>query len=393
MLSNSIAAGCLATAYVLILFLQLNPALPLDPARLAPLATTVGLFYVVNLTVVCYVAVVVHQLLAREVFSPAWLSVGVLAWLGALVSAAGAALTWANLSTFGRVLDAPTVTAMIDGTATLASASLGFLLLAWARRAAGAQRLVLAFLLLAIAAASVAVPIAARGAGSLAPLEARPIDTPVDFTSGEPAPRVQLIALDAGSLDFIVNATADGRLPNFGRILDSGAVMHLATIHPTSAEAVWAAVVTGKLPLKNGVRSAGMYRFAGGDVVELLPNYCFAYGSCGSDFSVRNRIRRRRCSTRALWSMLSTHGVSVGAVAWPLTQPAPAVRGYVVSDAYLRLARPRRASWMPRACIRPKSRLTWRGPWGSRLSTLMRRPRRAASRGQGTRVPAARSDL
>ena len=42
--------------------------------------------------------------------------------------------------------------------------------------------------------------------------------------------------------------------------------------------------------------------------------------------------------TRALWSILSTHGFSVGAVGWPLTQPAPAVRGYVVSDTYLRLA-------------------------------------------------------
>ena len=39
------------------------------------------------------------------------------------------------------------------------------------------------------------------------------------------------------------------------RILDAGAVMHLATVHPTSAEAVWAAVATGKLPQKNGVRS------------------------------------------------------------------------------------------------------------------------------------------
>ena len=89
---------------------------------------------------------------------------------------------------------------------------------------------------------------------------------------------MKVIAIDAGSLDFIVRATAEGRLPNFGRILDAGAVMHLATIHPTSAEAVWAAALTGKLPLKNGVRSAGIYHLAGGgDPLQLLPNYCFAY--------------------------------------------------------------------------------------------------------------------
>jgi len=41
MMSNSIAAGSLATAYVLIVVMQLNPALPLDPARLRPLVMTV----------------------------------------------------------------------------------------------------------------------------------------------------------------------------------------------------------------------------------------------------------------------------------------------------------------------------------------------------------------
>src|SRR5438445_9736843 len=119
MLSNSIAAGCLATAYVLILVLQLNPALPLDPPRLAPLVTTVGLFYALHWAVIFYVLLVVRQLAAREVFSPAWLSVGVLLWLGALAAGAGATLMWANLYTFARVLDADTVTAMMRGAGAL----------------------------------------------------------------------------------------------------------------------------------------------------------------------------------------------------------------------------------------------------------------------------------
>ena len=54
-------------------------------------------------------------------------------------------------------------------------------------------------------------------------------------------------------------ATAEGRLPNFGRILDTGAAMHLATLRPTQPEPVWTAVATGKLPAKNGVRSAARY--------------------------------------------------------------------------------------------------------------------------------------
>src|SRR5205085_1670434 len=85
------------------------------------------------------------------------------------------------------------------------------------------------------------------------------IDASFDRSRPEVLGRVNLIAVDAASLDLITRATAEGRLPNFGRILDAGAVRHLATLHPTSAEAVWAAVATGKLPQKNGVRSSAVY--------------------------------------------------------------------------------------------------------------------------------------
>ena len=340
MLSNSIAGGCLAAAYVLTLVLQLNPTLPLHPVRLAPLVTTVGLFYAFHLTVICYVLLVVRQLLAREVFSPAWLSVGVLVWLGALAAAGGAALMWANLDTFAPVLDAGTVVAMTQGAGILVLASLAFMVVAWMRRAYGPEaRGLCAFALLAIAALSVGVPMALRGRGTVSLLEARRLDIPSGFTSSAPGSRVHVIAIDAGSLDFIARGTAEGRLPNFGRILDAGAVMHLATIHPTSAEAVWAAVMTGKLPLKNGVRSAGIHHLAaGGEAVHLLPNYGFAYQLVRFGFLVDEPHTSAALRSRPLWSILSIHGFTVGAVAWPLTQPAPTVRGYVVSDTYLRLA-------------------------------------------------------
>ena len=38
--------------------------------------------------------------------------------------------------------------------------------------------------------------------------------------------------------------------------------------------------------------------------------------------------------TRTLWGILSTSGVTVGVVNWPLTYPASAVRGYLVSDRF-----------------------------------------------------------
>src|SRR3989442_8893132 len=100
MLSNSMAAAALATSYVIALVLHLNPSLPINPARLVPIVSTVGLFYFVHLAAIAYVLLVLRQLLAREVFSPAWISVDVLTWLGTMAGAAGAPLTWRDLEPF-----------------------------------------------------------------------------------------------------------------------------------------------------------------------------------------------------------------------------------------------------------------------------------------------------
>jgi predicted AlkP superfamily phosphohydrolase/phosphomutase len=339
MLSNSVAAACVATAYVLALVLHLNPTVPLNPIAIVPLVETVGLYYAVHLAVACYILLVLRQLLARELFSPAWISVGALVWLTAMSSAAAATLMWANVRTFGRVLDAATADALNRSAAMLAATAGLCIALALLRRRRPEARLAWAALLVLIIGASVAVPLVLRGQGVAPPLEARPIDNAVEMASTERSARVTVIAMDAGSLDFITGATAEGRLPNFGRILDAGAVRHLATIHPTSPEAVWAAVATGKLPQKNGVRSAGIYDLQGGTgSLQLLPDFCFAHGLVRFGFLLERPHTSSTFRALTLWSILSAMGVSVGVVDWPLTQPAPVVRGFLVSDTYVRLA-------------------------------------------------------
>ena len=340
MLSNSLVAGMLATGYVVVLVLQLNPSLPLSPVRLMPLVTTVGVFYAVHLTVIFYVVLVVWQLLATEVFSPAWLSIGVLVWLGAAASAAGAALIWGNLQTFTLVLEPATRGEMASGALALLVASALFVCVALLRAQIGpGARAACAVLVVLIAAGSIAAPLAVRGRGAPPLLEAHPIDMAADFGAAARSARVTIVAVDGGSLDFIASATAEGRLPNFGRILDAGAVMRLATLRPTSPEAVWAAVATGKLPQKNGVRSAGDYRLAhGGASIQLLPDYCGAQGLVRFGFLVEESHTSATLRTQPFWSILSTLGIPVGIVGWSLTDPATPVRGYLVSDTYTRMA-------------------------------------------------------
>ena len=339
MLVNSVVAACLATAYVLVLILLLNPAMPLQREAIVPLVVSVGIFYGVQLTVVFYVLLLLRQFLARFVFSPAWVSVGALVWLTAMSSAAGAALMWRNMRTFGNVLDPETGMALDRSVIVLIATTILCLVVAWLRQRFPERRNIWAALLVLVASGSVVLPLLMRGAGTHAGLEARSIDAPVEVAASDVTAKVIVVAVDAASLDFITRSTAEGRLPNFGRILDAGAVRHLATIHPTSAEAVWAAVATGKLPQKNGVRSAGIYQVSnGGGRIQLLPDYCFAYRLVRFGFLVEQPHSSATFQTRTLWSILGTSGFSVGVVAWPLMQPAPEVRGYVVSDSYHRTA-------------------------------------------------------
>jgi hypothetical protein len=344
MLSNSLAAGGLATCYVLVLVLQLNPGLQLSSADLVPLATTIGQYYLLHLSALCYAMLVVRQVFARELFSPAWISVAVLSWLGATAAAAGSALMWANISTFSLVLQPETVRAMTLGAIALALSSVCFAVIAIVRRGAepdGRRRLAAAVVLVALG--SVAVPVGLRGNARTLPIDAERGPDPAADLPDAPTPersaKVTIIAIDAGSLDLISRIAAEGRLPNFGRILDSGAVMHMATLHPTSAQAVWTAVATGKLPQKNGVRSASVYRLPpGGNALRLLPDFCFANGLVRLGFLIEEPQTSAAVRARTLWSVLSTHGVEVGVVNWPLTYPAPRVRGYLVSDLYVRRA-------------------------------------------------------
>ena len=297
MLSNSLVAALLGASYVTMLVLQLNPTMPLYPPRLVPLALTVGVFYAAHLTVIFYVWLVVRQVFARELFSPAWTSVAVLSSLGAAAAAAGAALMWANLRTFTLVLPDDSVNEIARGMLALIASACLFVVVGQLRAQFPHQRRVWALLLVLVAAASIVVPLSLRGRARVPVLQARPLDAIVDTATTERPSRVTILAIDAGSLDFITGAAADGRLPNFGRILDAGAVMHLATIHPTSAEAVWTAVATGKLPQKNGVRSAARLRSvprrrAASTAARLLLR---ARAGAIRASSSRCRTRRPRC--------------------------------------------------------------------------------------------------
>src|SRR5258708_6125063 len=196
MLSNSVVAAALGASYVMALVLQLNPTLSLHPRRLLALALTVGVFYAAHLTVIFYVWLVMRQLFARELFSPAWTSVAVLSWLGAAAAAAGAALMWANLRTFSLVLTPDTVDEIARGMLALVASACLFIVVGLMRAHFWpGKQFVWAFLLVLVAGGSIAAPAALRGRASIPVLETRPIDAPFELATSERASRVTIPAI------------------------------------------------------------------------------------------------------------------------------------------------------------------------------------------------------
>ena len=341
MLTNSLLAGGLGAAYLTVLVLQLNPQVPLVSATTWRWFLTLGTLYGIHLAATCYVIMVVREFFALDAFSPGWASVRVLAWMGAASAGAAATLMWLNVQDFSAALTDVAASRMTAGAiATTASAAV-LLCIAAAHYSFGRRGSRVGASLFVIAAfASLALPLAARGAAvdpstAVRSVRADPLPIRPDALSG---PHVVMLLLDGASLDYILPRVAEGRLPAFARLLEKGAVMDLATTRPTQPDPVWAAVATGMYPAKDGVRSAASYYARGdGRAVDLLPDACFSHALVRLGFVRDEPNASTIWRARPLWSIVSGAGMPVGIVRWPLTFPAEPVNGFIVSDRFHQL--------------------------------------------------------
>jgi hypothetical protein len=340
MFTNAIAGGVLGAAYLAVLVLQLNPQVPIVSNTSARWFGTLVMFYGLYLTVAIYLLLLIREALADRPLAPAWLSVRLLAWLGAAGAGTAALVTWANLQGFRAMLSDTAAEQMRQGAMAATASALVLVAIAvlrysFGRRGSRPAALVLSVVLVC----SVAVPLWLRGPGERPfPPTAGP-DPPARVVSARGAaglgPRVRMILLDGAAMRFIHQRVAAGQLPNFANLLDRGAAIDLATLKPTQAETVWAAAATGKYPPKNGVRSR-IQRVGPDDVnpVDLLPDYCFAQALVAQQFVREEAFTSASLRARPVWRILADYGLPAGIVNWPLTYPARADNGYVISDQF-----------------------------------------------------------
>ena len=337
MLSNATIAAAIAAAYVAILILHLNPGLRLEDPAAWPLLGAVMLFYGIHLTVAFYAIVVLRQLLAADTVSPGWLSYGLLSWFCSASAIAAATLMWLNLRGFAAALEPAARDRFFTGAMVMTACAAACLLLAIFRSSVAERSRLAAFSFGLVVIASLVLPVVARGRGEGTPSGAPRLERMPPLLSDDSAHRVFVLSVDGASLDFISPAVAEGRLPNFGRVLDGGASMHVATLRPTQPGPVWTAIATGQLPAHNGVRSAATYRaLTGSASIDLLPDFCFAHAMVWIGLFTQTDQTSASVRAEPVWSILGRAGLTSTVVRWPLTWPAQPVRGTLITEQYHR---------------------------------------------------------
>lgn len=169
--------------------------------------------------------------------------------------------------------------------------------------------------------------------------------TPI--AAAAPSSRVMVIGIDGLDWDRLDPLVAQGRCPNFAKLIRGGYRAPLTTIEPTFSPIIWNTIATGlgwelhgiegftqiEIPLlERGAQSL----YTSGGSRPRIPAYC------GLRYLLSTLVRshllhevpisgdHRRA--KAFWNILSDAGVDVGVVRWWATWPAETLRGHVVSD-------------------------------------------------------------
>jgi predicted AlkP superfamily phosphohydrolase/phosphomutase len=123
---------------------------------------------------------------------------------------------------------------------------------------------------------------------------------------GGPVSRVLIVGVDGCDWGKLEPLVADGHLPTFKRLMESGCYGPLLSIEPLISPKIWTSIATGKVAAKHGI-----YDFVNDEGVPV------------------NATMREAAP---IWSIVSGYGAPVGVVGWYVTWPADEVNGFLISD-------------------------------------------------------------
>ncbi len=149
------------------------------------------------------------------------------------------------------------------------------------------------------------------------------------------ANKVLLIGWDAADWKFLSPFMDEGIMPNLKRLVEGGVKGRLATLDPPLSPTLWTSIATGKRPYKHGIHG----------FTEPDPS--------GKGIRPINNTNRK---VKAIWNILTQHGLKSNVVGWWPSHPAETIKGVMVSDFYQRANTPIDKPWpMAKGTVQPES--------------------------------------
>ncbi len=136
--------------------------------------------------------------------------------------------------------------------------------------------------------------------------------------------RVLLVGWDAADWKVINPLMDAGKMPNVQRLVETGAMGQIATLHPPLSPMLWTSIATGKRPPKHGIHGFS----------EPTPD--------GRGVQPVTNLSRK---SKALWNILNQQGLRSVVIGWWPSHPAEPINGVMVSDHYHRASRPLDEGW------------------------------------------------
>ena len=122
--------------------------------------------------------------------------------------------------------------------------------------------------------------------------------------------RVLVIGLDGVPFSLLKALSAEGKLPNWAKLLESGSFKRMNSVHPCVSSVAWASYMTGKNPGKHNIY--GFVDRDPGSMDVFIPT-------------------SRDMTGKTLWEILSQAGKRVVVINVPVTFPPREVNGILIS--------------------------------------------------------------
>jgi len=234
-LTNSLVAGQLVALLIAECVFLFNPEVPHTWTNVLSVWGTFAVTYGIVSGLSLWLVLTSVEWARGKSLRPAWLSYRVMTWLVMLGLGGAAGLLWLNVVSLRQFIPAETLRVAALAATVLTTAAGVFLVVCLFHYSFGRRGLVVSYV---VSGGFLVVAVAI-------PLILRPEPTPADVVPRMPleedpsSRRLTIIGIEAASMSYVLPAVAEGRLPNFARLIESGASGAIRTLHPTESLAVW----------------------------------------------------------------------------------------------------------------------------------------------------------